>query len=103
MGLGSGIQKKPIPDPGSGSKGKKGTGSRFRIRNTGRWNALPISPRLTMGGGYSPGRTSAIGQRTRPNGTPVCFLMSGLSGMVYIVDRMNRGPKTEPNKSILIM
>jgi hypothetical protein len=29
-------------------------------------------------------------------------LMSGLSGMVYIVDRMNRGPKTEPNKSILI-
>ncbi len=30
MGLGSGI--KPIPDPGSGSRGQKGTGS--RIRNT---------------------------------------------------------------------
>ncbi len=30
MGLGSGIRKKPIPDPGS--RGKKGTGS--RIRNT---------------------------------------------------------------------
>jgi hypothetical protein len=40
MGLGygirdprSGIQKKPIPDPGS--RGQKGTGS--RIRNTGCW------------------------------------------------------------------
>ncbi len=32
MGLGSGIRKKPIPDPGSRSKGQKGTGS--RIRNT---------------------------------------------------------------------
>ncbi len=32
MGLGSG--KKPIPDPGSGSRGQKGTGSRIRIRNT---------------------------------------------------------------------
>ncbi len=32
MGLGSGIQKKPIPDPGSGCRGQKGTGS--RIRNT---------------------------------------------------------------------
>jgi hypothetical protein len=28
----SGIRKKPIPDPGS--RGKKGTGSRIRIRNT---------------------------------------------------------------------
>jgi hypothetical protein len=33
MGLGSGIRKKPIPDPGS--RGQKGTGSRIRIRNTG--------------------------------------------------------------------
>ncbi len=32
MGLGSGIQKKPIPEPGS--RGQKGTGSRIRIRNT---------------------------------------------------------------------
>jgi hypothetical protein len=32
MGLGSGIRKKPIPDPGS--KGLKGTGSRIWIRNT---------------------------------------------------------------------
>jgi hypothetical protein len=31
MGFGSGIRKKPIPDPGS--RGQKGTG--FRIRNTG--------------------------------------------------------------------
>ncbi len=29
--VGSGIRKKPIPDPGSG--GQKGTGSRIRIRN----------------------------------------------------------------------
>ncbi len=29
---GSGIWKKPIPDPGS--RGQKGTGSRIRIRNT---------------------------------------------------------------------
>ncbi len=28
----SGIRKKPIPDPGS--RGRKGTGSRIRIRNT---------------------------------------------------------------------
>jgi hypothetical protein len=32
MGLGSGIRKKPILDPGS--RGQKGTGSRIRIRNT---------------------------------------------------------------------
>ncbi len=32
MVLGSGIRKKPIPDPGS--RGQKGTGSRIRIRNT---------------------------------------------------------------------
>jgi hypothetical protein len=32
MGLGSGIRKKPIPDPGS--RGQKGTGSRIRIRDT---------------------------------------------------------------------
>jgi hypothetical protein len=31
----SGIRKKPIPDPGSGPRGQKGTGSRIRIRNTG--------------------------------------------------------------------
>jgi hypothetical protein len=32
MGLGAGIRKKPIPDPGS--RGQKGTGSCIRIRNT---------------------------------------------------------------------
>ncbi len=32
--VGSGIRKKPIPDPGSG--GQKGTGSRIRIRNTAK-------------------------------------------------------------------
>jgi hypothetical protein len=32
MVLGSGIRKKPNPDPGS--RGQKGTGSRIRIRNT---------------------------------------------------------------------
>jgi hypothetical protein len=32
MGLGSGIRKKPIPDPGS--RGQKGTGSRIRIPTT---------------------------------------------------------------------
>jgi hypothetical protein len=35
MGLGFGIRKKPIPDPGSRNQGQKGTGSRIRIRNTG--------------------------------------------------------------------
>jgi hypothetical protein len=39
MGLVSGNRdpgsgKQPIPDPGSGSRGQKGTGSRIRIRNT---------------------------------------------------------------------
>jgi hypothetical protein len=32
MVLGSGIRKKPIPEPGS--RGQKGTGSRIRIHNT---------------------------------------------------------------------
>jgi hypothetical protein len=32
MALGSGIRKKPIPDPGS--RGQKGTGSWIRIRNS---------------------------------------------------------------------
>ncbi len=35
MGMGSGIRKKPIPDPES--RGQKGTGSRIRIRNTAGW------------------------------------------------------------------
>jgi hypothetical protein len=40
MGLGSGIRKKPIPDPGS--RGQKGTGSRIRLRNTGKkFSLLP--------------------------------------------------------------
>jgi hypothetical protein len=34
MDLGSGIRKKPIPDPGS--RGQKGTGSRIQIRNTAK-------------------------------------------------------------------
>jgi hypothetical protein len=38
--VGSGIRKKPIPDPGS--RGKKGTGSRIRIRNTGQYYAQII-------------------------------------------------------------
>jgi hypothetical protein len=33
----SGILKKPIPDPGTGSRGLKGTGSRILIRNTVFW------------------------------------------------------------------
>jgi hypothetical protein len=37
--VGSGIRKKPIPDPGSG--GQKGTGSRIRIRNTAFYHKLP--------------------------------------------------------------
>jgi hypothetical protein len=31
---GSEIRKKPIPDPGSGTRNQKGTGSRIRIRNS---------------------------------------------------------------------
>ncbi len=38
MGLGSGIRKKSIPDPGS--RGQKGTGS--RIRNTAIFKELPV-------------------------------------------------------------
>jgi hypothetical protein len=41
MGLGSGIRKKPIPDPGS--RGQKGTVSRIRIRNTAGYSALLTS------------------------------------------------------------
>jgi hypothetical protein len=37
--LGSGIRKKPIPDPGS--RGQKGTGSRIRIRNTAKKVCFP--------------------------------------------------------------
>jgi hypothetical protein len=43
MGLGSGIPKKPIPDPGS--RVQKDTGSRIRIRNTAGlaiWNCIEI-------------------------------------------------------------
>ncbi len=39
---GSGIRKKPIPDPGS--RGQKGTGSRIRIRNTGTFFLLNSDP-----------------------------------------------------------
>jgi hypothetical protein len=40
MGLGSGIQKKLIPDPGFESRGQKGTG--YRIRNTGSQSRIPL-------------------------------------------------------------
>jgi hypothetical protein len=46
--VGSGIRKKPIPDPGSG--GQKGTGSRIRIRNTAK---LYISENPLPSGGIS--------------------------------------------------
>jgi hypothetical protein len=36
MVLGSGIRKKPIPDPGSRIQGSKSTRSRIRIRNTAK-------------------------------------------------------------------
>jgi hypothetical protein len=39
---GSGTRKKPIPDPGSGSRGQKCTGSRIRIRNTAITNSSLI-------------------------------------------------------------
>jgi hypothetical protein len=38
MGLGSRIREKPIPEPGSQTRGQKGTGFRIRIRNTD-WNS----------------------------------------------------------------
>ncbi len=47
MVLGSGIRKKPIPDPGS--RGQKGTGSRIRIRNTG-WGKGTLIWFIGMGG-----------------------------------------------------
>ncbi len=42
MGFGSEIRDpdKPIPDPGS--RGQKGTGSRIRIRNTGKKYSITI-------------------------------------------------------------
>jgi hypothetical protein len=40
---GSGIRKKPIPDPGS--RGQKGTGSRFRIRNNVEYHRLVEVPK----------------------------------------------------------
>ncbi len=47
MDLGSGIRKKPIPDPGS--RGQKGTGSRIRIRNTGQGNTAFYGTLLSFG------------------------------------------------------
>ena len=63
----------------------------------------PNSPRLTTGGGYSPSCVSASGQMTRPRGTPVCFFMSGVSGTVYIVDRMKLGAENNRNTPIPIL
>jgi len=36
LGLGSGIRKKPIPDPGSRGQKAPNPGSRIRIPNTGK-------------------------------------------------------------------
>jgi hypothetical protein len=47
---GSGIRKKPVPDPGS--RGQKGTGSRIRIRNTDNYRKYCVvycSPRCRLG------------------------------------------------------
>jgi hypothetical protein len=48
--VGSGIRKKPIPDPGSG--GQKGTGSRIRIRNTEYMYTYVRSRAVTEGYDY---------------------------------------------------
>jgi hypothetical protein len=47
MGLGSGIRKKPVPDPGS--RGQKCTRSRIRIHNTGSKKRIFG---LSVGGGW---------------------------------------------------
>ncbi len=71
--VGSGIRKKPIPDPGS--RGQKGTGSRIRIRNTGFlicrclvWNILPllVSTAKIIGKFFNNSRIWQIGVRFSP-------------------------------------
>jgi hypothetical protein len=42
MNLGSGILKKPIPDPGFRGKKSTGNGSRIRIRNTVKIHLVPF-------------------------------------------------------------
>jgi hypothetical protein len=59
MDLGSGIRKKPIPDPGS--RGQKGTGS--RIRNTAAYTAtLLVMVNVIKGGGRAPPTLTSPGK-----------------------------------------
>jgi hypothetical protein len=44
--VGSGIRKKPIPDPGLG--GQKGTGSRIQIRNTDSFHSKAKKHRFCL-------------------------------------------------------
>lgn len=53
----------------------------------------PSSPKSTIGGMISPSAGSANGEMINENGTDVCFIMSGVAGTLYMVERMNRGPE----------
>jgi hypothetical protein len=70
--VGSGIRKKPIPDPGSG--GQKGTGSQIRICNTGsrcRWQLNCSEGGCAVDGSASCGNNddSLTGSRGFDDGT----------------------------------
>jgi hypothetical protein len=79
MYLGSGIRKKPIPDPGS--RGQKGTGSRIRIRNTDRQGKkLMCSPIRWQRGPIAFRHLTFVPMRTRET---VCNLRKPQSTYFY--------------------
>ncbi len=66
---GSGIRKKPIPDPRS--RGQKGTGSRIRIRNTDYFILISPSRTTVINHGVERGDVALLTfQQTMSRGTP---------------------------------
>ena len=95
MGLGSGIRKKPNPDPGS--RGQKGAGSRIRIRNTEFRITDPVI-RIRLAQPFE--KYCVFLQQTLWFGAPVCRLLEDLlpgGGLVEAVDSpaSQRQPHTQ--------
>lgn len=53
----------------------------------------PSSPKSTIGGTISSSVVRANGEIINENGTDVCFIISGVAGTLYIVERINLGPE----------
>ncbi len=89
MGLGSGIRKKPIPDPGSGVKKAPDPGARILIRNTDHYLAA-MTP-------WQP--VAAVTRDTSSRDLTSPFATTGISMLSLIREIMLRNLNLTPDVS----